>query len=111
MTSMDANEYQQLAHRTAVYPEAQAAMYCALGLASEAGEVAGHLKRVLRDDDGTLTPDRRQALLDELGDVLWYIAELTTALEADLGDVMARNVEKLASRAERGAIHGRGSDR
>lgn len=51
------------------------ARYVRLGLISEVGEVAGQVKRIIRDDGGVLTPERREKLLDELGDVLWYWAQ------------------------------------
>lgn len=52
------------------------ARYVYLGLISEVGEVAGQVKRIIRDDGGVLTPERREKLLDELGDVLWYWAQM-----------------------------------
>ena len=51
------------------------ATYMRLGLISEVGEVAGQVKRIIRDDGGALTDERREKLLDELGDVLWYWAQ------------------------------------
>lgn len=51
------------------------ATYVRLGLISEVGEVAGQVKRIIRDDGGVLTAERREKLLDELGDVLWYWAQ------------------------------------
>ena len=78
---MDLNDYQNAARRTAVYAEHHRVIYPALGLASEAGEVAGKIKKVLRDQGGDFAQAPTDALKDELGDVLWYVA----VLAADLG--------------------------
>lgn len=83
---MNLNHYRRATRSTAIYPEAQtssdlAVTYCLLGLANEAGEVAGKIKKALRDDDlagtGRLTPQRREEVLAECGDVLWYLVRLT----------------------------------
>lgn len=56
-------------------------IYPCMGLIGEIGEVAEHLKRVMSDDGGVLTPDRAQAIKIELGDVLWYIAALAQEID------------------------------
>lgn len=107
-------EYQLRATETAVYPgqgSVQGLAYTALGLVGEAGEVANKVKKVLRDHGSDVPPDVRQALLDEAGDVLWYLTQLCTELDADLGTVAGLNVAKLASRAARGRLQGNGDDR
>ena len=86
-------------------------LYCALGLAGEAGEVADQVKRILRDDGGVLTPKRREKILKEAGDVLWYLTALSAQLGSSLEEVMALNIAKLTARRARGRIHGEGSDR
>ena len=69
------DEYQQAARTTAQYPDmGKNFYYPTLGLAGEAGEVAEKIKKLMRDDKGALTPERREALKKELGDVLWYVA-------------------------------------
>ena len=50
-------------------------------------------------------------LREELGDVLWFVAELATCLEVDLDLVAETNLQKLASRKARGVIGGDGDDR
>jgi len=105
-------EYQQAAARTAAYPNrGNNLIYPVLGLASEAGEVAGKLKKVIRNLDGCLSHEQRQRLLDEVGDVLWYVAAICTELEASLEEVARANLAKLASRANRGVIGGDGDRR
>jgi NTP pyrophosphatase (non-canonical NTP hydrolase) len=108
---MNFSAYQESAHRTAVYPSDVAALYTTLGLVGEAGEIANKVKKAIRDDGGQMSAARRAAVLDELGDVLWYAAELCTALNADLGEVAAANIAKLADRQARGALHGDGDKR
>jgi len=73
--------------------------------------VAEHAKKVLRDDDGSITDERRAAMSKELGDVLWYVAQLASELELDLDEVAAENLEKLFSRQRRGVLSGSGDDR
>ena len=85
--------------------------YCVLGLAGEAGELANHYKKVLRDDAGILNHERRTAIIDELGDVLWYVAALSQELGIDLDTVATRNAGKLAERERRGTIQGDGDSR
>jgi NTP pyrophosphatase (non-canonical NTP hydrolase) len=109
---MDFSEYQSLSRRTATYPRAGADMtYPALGLCGEAGEVAEKVKKTIRDDGGVLTEDRREALSRELGDVLWYLAQLATEAGLELEAIAADNLEKLLSRRERGVLRGSGDDR
>jgi NTP pyrophosphatase (non-canonical NTP hydrolase) len=109
---MNFNEYQQKSRRTAGYPViGHPIIYPTLGLANEAGEVAGKIKKVFRDKGGEISEETRSALKAELGDVLWYIAQICTELEMSLDEVAAYNIEKLASRLERGKIRGDGDDR
>ncbi|MBU3942519.1 hypothetical protein KKA24_00885, partial [Patescibacteria group bacterium] len=69
------------------------------------------IKKVFRDNDGVLDEERKQMLKKELGDVLWYLAQLSTELGLSFDDVANFNIEKLASRKERGTIHGDGDNR
>ena len=55
--------------------------YQGLGLAGNAGELTNQEKKIIRDDGGQLTDDRKNRIIDELGDVLWYAA----AIANDLG--------------------------
>ena len=82
---MTLDEYQEIARQTALYPDDQRITYPALGLASEAGEVAGKVKKVLRDQGGHFDEGQREAIKDELGDVLWYVAVLAAGSWLYLG--------------------------
>ena len=84
---MELSEYQRLSRSTAHYPRNESLTYPALGLAGEAGEFADHAKKVIRDDGGEVTPERREAMAKELGDVLWYVAQLATELELELEQI------------------------
>lgn len=108
---MTLNEYQEKASRTAIYGSGNAVNYPILGLAGEAGELANKYKKVLRDDNGILHPDKREALAAELGDVLWYVAAIARDLGADLDDVAQQNLDKLYDRKARGVISGSGDTR
>ena len=108
---MELSEYQRQSRRTAEYPREAWLAYPALGLAGEAGEVAEHAKKAIRDDGGTVSEERRTAMSKELGDVLWYVAQLATELELSLEEIAAQNLEKLLSRKQRGVLSGSGDDR
>lgn len=108
---MKMSDYQTQASRTAVYNDADVIIYPALGLISEAGEVAGKVKKVLRDNNGQFDPEKREAIADEVGDVLWYIASLCTDLGIGMEVVAQRNLDKLNSRMARGVIQGSGDNR
>lgn len=110
---MTFEEYQNKAKKTAIYPAPGGLswVYPALGLANEAGEVSGKLKKVLRDDDGQLTDEAKLAIKKELGDVLWYVAQVSTELGFDLEEVAGENIAKLADRQKRGKLKGKGDDR
>ena len=109
---MELSEYQALSRRTAAYPRAGEDMtYPALGLCGEAGEVAEKVKKAIRDDGGVLTDERRAALAAELGDVLWYVAQLATEAGLDLDEIAEDNLAKLLSRRDRGVLQGSGDAR
>ncbi len=109
---MDLNEYQTKSRKTANYPAiGHPVIYPTLGLANEAGEVAGKVKKIFRDKAGVVGEAEREALKGELGDVLWYIAQVCTELGLSLEDVAQGNIDKLYSRLERGRIGGDGDNR
>jgi NTP pyrophosphatase (non-canonical NTP hydrolase) len=94
-----------------VYPPKIGLAYAALGLAGEAGEVANKVKKVYRDADGVLSDEARDALSDELGDVLWYVAAVATELGLSLNAVAEANLDKLARRQRLGRLQGSGDAR
>ena len=102
---MTLNEYQKRAMQTCM-EKSKNLNYMVLGLASEAGEVAGKAKKLIRDGEF----DRRAAL-KELGDVLWYVAGCAKQLGYDLEFVARVNIAKLEDRHQRNAISGEGDDR
>ncbi len=105
-------DYQARSRHTAAYPDAgDNIVYPTLGLAGEAGEVAEKVKKLLRDDGGVLSDERRAALGAELGDVLWYVAQVATEAGLDLEALAQANLDKLASRAQRGVLSGSGDER
>ncbi len=129
------NAYQQAAHSLSIYQSEPAAFYSALGLngevgetveklgrmleetfvalklAGSAGKVANQVKKIGRDDNGVPTDKRRQAILKELGDCLWYIAEVATTMGLNLSDVAHANMTNLFDHKERGTIKGDGDNR
>jgi NTP pyrophosphatase (non-canonical NTP hydrolase) len=106
---MELSDYQARSRATAVYPNAgDNLLYPTLGLCGEAGEVAEKVKKMVRDDGGVLTEERRAALAAELGDVLWYAAQIATEAGLDLDDVAGDNLAKLRSRHERAVLSGSG---
>jgi NTP pyrophosphatase (non-canonical NTP hydrolase) len=108
---MDLSDYQRESRRTAEYPREAWLAYPALGLAGEAGEVAEHAKKAIRDDDGKVSDERLAAMSKELGDVLWYVAQLASELDLSLDEIAKQNLEKLFSRQVRGVLSGSGDDR
>ena len=105
------SEYQRRSRRTAEYPREAWLSYPALGLCGEAGEVAEHVKKAIRDDAGRVSEARRAAVAKELGDVLWYLSQLASELGLELDAIAAENLEKLLSRQRRGVLSGAGDDR
>lgn len=98
------NEYQEAAMKTAIYEDT---IYPVLGLAEEAGEVAGKFGKAIRDKTDLPT----EVLVKELGDVLWMLAAICRDNDLSLEYVANKNIEKLASRAQRGVLGGSGDDR
>ena len=109
---MNFEEYQKESRKTAEYPDKDNNyIYPVLGLTGEAGEVAEKIKKVIRNDKGIMSEDKKIEIAKELGDVLWYIAQLATELGLKLEDIAKMNLEKLKSRRERGVIASEGDNR
>ena len=106
------NDYQRESRKTAGYPPiGHGVIYPTLGLTNEAGEVAGKVKKIFRDKGGVIGDTEREALKAELGDVLWYLAQVATELDLSLQDIADANLAKLFDRLERGQIKGDGDNR
>jgi len=109
------NQYQADAASTMIYK--WKVIYPALGLANEAGEVLGKIKKLIRDNDvdfkgdSTIPAAKKVEIAEELGDVLWYVAALAKDLNLSMNDISAINIEKLTSRAKRGTLGGSGDRR
>ena len=86
-------------------------MYISMGLAGEAGEVIEKLKKVVRNDGGVVSEEKREDLKKELGDVLWYLSEMAQTLGLSLNAVAEGNITKLADRLARDVIKSEGDDR
>ena len=101
--------YEKQALETAVYGDGKKVTYPILGMLGEAGEVANKYKKVMRGDYPV--EDIREALLDELGDVIWYVNAAISDLGGSLEEVCENNLQKLARRRENNTIIGSGDNR
>lgn len=111
---MDFDDYQTQATKTATYDPADRTftlMYLCMGLAGESGEVIEKLKKVVRNDDGSVSDETRELLKKELGDVLWYLSQFARVLDFSFNDVAQANLDKLADRQARGVIKSEGDTR
>lgn len=120
------DHYQQVATKSAIYPGQGTPLgltYVALKLNGEAGEFAEHVGKAMRDDgyfgynafqgrhEGPLTPERRELLIKEVGDVLWYAAAACQELGITLSEAASVNLNKLCGRGERDTLRGSGDNR
>ena len=111
---MDLNQYQEAACKTAIFPTDNSLLYLTLGLCGEAGEVAEKIKKHIRDSgslQNTYPLHYKEALVRELGDVLWYLANLAKELNVNLDYVAKINIEKIQKRMENNTLKGEGDDR
>ncbi|AXH67269.1 MazG-like nucleotide pyrophosphohydrolase [Streptomyces phage Wofford] len=116
MNDLSMTDYQMAAAETGIYPghgeaTTEAIGYTVLGLVGEAGEIANGFKKSIRDENGVVTAEKAQALAAELGDVLWYVANLANELGYPLELIAKQNLQKLKSRQARGVIQGSGDNR
>jgi len=112
MSIITFSEYQKASRKTwsRIYTD-HPIVYPTLGLVNEAGEFAGKVKKIFRDKQGVISEADREQLKLELGDVLWYLAQLCTDLDLTLDQVAEANLAKLIARLERGTIKGEGDQR
>jgi NTP pyrophosphatase (non-canonical NTP hydrolase) len=85
--------YMDFTRRTAKYPKRREKEYLMLGLMNEAGEVGGAYKKEIRD-----RVDNTELIIDELGDVLWYLQRLADVYGLTISQLMVNNMDKLFNR-------------
>lgn len=73
-----------------------------MGVAAEAGEFVGEFEKMYRKDEGHLTPERKEAILAEAGDVLWFLTAALDSLDLTVEEAIDYNIDKL--RRRRGEI-------
>ena len=109
---MNFETYQINARKTAIYPSLGSNyVYPTLGLVGESGEVAEKVKKVIRDKNGIFDQETLIAIKKELGDVLWYVSNLSSELNFSLEDIAEENLNKLKKRSMEGKIKGAGDNR
>lgn len=111
MTNLTFNNYQEAAYKTAIYPQELKILYPVIGLAGETGEVAEKIKKVLRDNNGIFSEEKKMEIAKELGDVLWYLSSIATDMGYSLDEIARMNLQKISARKENDHIHGEGDNR
>lgn len=106
---MKIEEYQNFTKTTNCYPKEEMIECLTFGLCSEAGEVAGKLKKLKRDNTDKMV--FIQDTVKELGDVMWYVSELANTLGISIDDILEMNKMKVSLRKVRGTIAGSGDER
>ena len=107
---MDLNEYQLHAQSTAG-EECDSLLYLGCALSGESGEVCNKIKKITRDQQGKIFATNVDAIVHELGDVLWYVSVMAAKLGTSLEKVATLNLEKINKRLEHGTLHGSGDNR
>lgn len=101
---MNLSAYQRKARTTAIYTQIDDTriIYPALGLLGECGELADKIKKITRDDGGEITPDKKESIKKECGDIMWYCANLCCEMDSDLevmykmrGHFISQQIKKL----------------
>jgi len=111
---MDLNEFQKNAEASIFYMggnDIDSKVYCAMGLAEEAGEVVGKVKKLYRDRNGKIDEEWRELVGNELGDTLWYLAMLASRVGLTLEEVALMNIEKRKRRHAANTLRGDGDQR
>jgi NTP pyrophosphatase (non-canonical NTP hydrolase) len=111
--NMNFDEYRDRARETADYPQnttKEVLSYLGMGLAGESGEIANKLKKYLRGDFN-LDEDRKRDLALEIGDCLWYLSEISHAIDYSFSEIAEMNIEKLSLRKLKNTIKGDGDNR
>ena len=109
---MNFNEYQKAAISTAIYPrDKYAIIYPSLGLCGESGEVVEKIKKIIRDKNGEFSLDAMNEIAKELGDVLWYIANIAEDMGFSLDEIARMNIAKITKRQIENKLNGNGDNR
>ena len=110
---MTFEEYQQRALTTVISngDDFKDTLHWVLGINGEAGEVAEKVKKIIRDKNGKISPQDKEDLAKELGDVLWYLAVFAHQLGFPFETIAKQNLDKLQSRQARGVLGGAGDNR
>ena len=85
--------YLDFTRKTAKYPKRREKEYLMIGLMNEAGEVGGAFKKEIRDH-----VDNTDLIIDEMGDVLWYLQRLCDVYDIKISELMINNMDKLFQR-------------
>lgn len=123
---MKLNEYQRLAMRTNLQ-SSNNFTYSICGLVAEVGEIVDKVAKARRsgiisicDDElcsrtelvrNTLVEEFTRGLVQEVGDVLWFVAHISTQLGVSLEEIAQANLARLRDRQKRGVIIGNGDNR
>lgn len=111
--TMDVDEYQSRTTETAIFPDELpefldiGQVYVVLGTGGETGEVQDKLKKAIREGD----PEYIETMREEIGDGMWYYAQVCEQFGWSLEEILRENLEKLQDRQERGVLTGEGDDR
>lgn len=105
------DEYQDAAINTAIYPKDWKIVYPAIGLSGECGEIMEKIKKTIRDNAGHFDNDRIEAIALEIGDVLWYCANLAQDIGIPLSMIAKLNLGKIYDRKKRNVLNGEGDNR
>jgi len=106
------DHYSSEAHKTAVYPTEESSpiglIYASLALCGECGEMANKIKKIMRNDYERFP---RTLLVQELGDILWYVNACAHELGVPLTAIALENLAKLEKRQKNNTIKGSGDNR
>lgn len=86
-------------------------LYSAAKLAAEGGEACEKIAKAYRDDNSVISLVRREAIKLELGDVIWYVADIARMLDLMMEEIARANIEKIRGRQARGTLHVDGDNR
>lgn len=107
LSKQTAQGYADADGMTAAHNPQMSALFLAVAINGEAGELAEKVKKHVREDDDEYLEEAEA----EMGDILWYMAQLASLLDVSLGDVADENLGKLLDRQERDVITGQGDER